>query len=112
MLNVKKIVLLSMSIWMCDVIANGPAFMYEADGISISPSGVSCRMTGNAIARIDFESPEKWKVENYSDRLSIEVGKSFLGYKCLYIGGATNGRDTAWNVQSPEFTVEKGADRC
>ena len=112
MLNFKKIVLLSMSIWMCDVVANGPAFMYEADGISISESGVSCRKTGNAISRIDFESPGKWKAENYSERLSIEIGKSFLGHKCLYVGGATNGRDTAWHVRSPEFTVEKGAERC
>ena len=86
--------------------------MYEADGISISPSGVSCRRTGNAIARIDFESPGKWKAENYSDRLSIEVGKIFLGRKCLYVGGATNGRDTAWHIRSPEFAVEKGAEKC
>jgi hypothetical protein len=40
------------------------------------------------------------------------VGKIFLGRKCLYVGGATNGRDTAWHIRSPEFAVEKGAEKC
>ena len=112
MLDVKKIVLLSMSIWMCDVIAIGPAFMYEAEGVSISSSGVSCRMTGDVIGRIGFDAQELWRVENYSNRLCIEVGKSFLGRQCLYVEGMTNNRDTAWCVWTPEFSVQRGLSRC
>ena len=86
--------------------------MYEADGVDVSSTGVKCREDWRVVDRIDFDSSNGWRIDNYSKRLSIAVGKEFLGKRCLYVGGFTNRRDTAWCAKSPRFSMPKGIGRC
>lgn len=99
----------------CSVFAvqlGGAAFLYEADCVEVTAEGVSCREDWRVVDRINFDSAKGWRIDNYSKRLSIAVGNEFLGERCLYVGGATNRRDTAWNAKSPRFAVPKGIGRC
>lgn len=88
------------------------AFVYEADGVSVSETGISCRKTGRAVAEVGFGSPKGWKIGNYRGRLSITVGKNFRGRPALFIGGSTNKCDTAWNAKTPKFAVPEGIGTC
>ena len=91
---------------------DGSAFVYEADCTDVSSAGVRCREDWRVVDRIDFGSSKGWRIDNYSKRLSITVGNEFQGKRCLYVGGATNRRDTAWCAKSPRFSVPKGVGRC
>ena len=96
----------------CAASANAPAFVYEAVGIDIAPDGICGRDEWRVVDRLGFDNLGEWKVDNFSRRLSIAAGKEFLGTRCLYVGGATNRRDTAWNARTPKFSVPKGVGRC
>lgn len=91
---------------------DGAAFLYEADRVAVTAAGVACREDWRVIGRMDFGDSKGWRIDNYSKRLSIAVGNEFLGRRCLYVGGPTNRRDTAWNAKSPRFSVPKGIGRC
>jgi len=51
----------------------------------------------------DFAAVENWKVANYENRLTILLGTNTpCGAEALYVGGATNTRDTAWKCALAE----------
>ena len=96
----------------CAASSTPAAFVYEAAGVDIASDGIRGREEWRVVDRIGFDNPSDWKINNFSKLLSIAAGREFLSARCLYIGGATNRRDTAWNVKTPKFTIPKGVGRC
>ena len=96
----------------CAASSTPAAFVYEAIRVDIAPDGIRGREEWRVVDRIGFDNPSDWKINNFSKLLSIAAGREFLSARCLYIGGATNRRDTAWNVKTPKFTIPKGVGRC
>ena len=88
------------------------ASVYDTDGVTVDPSGITCRERGEPVAEFSLASRKDWSVGNYSNRLTIEPGRIFNGAPALYVGGSTSKCDTAWNATSRRITLPKGLRDC
>ena len=91
------------------VLAAAP--VYEPKDADVAPDAVTCRragtpaLSGDAFARRDF-----WTIQNYQNKLGIEVGGVRDGARGLCLDGSEKTCDTAWNAMSGKIPL-KGSGR-
>ena len=81
--------------------------VYEVKDADVFPDVVKCRNAGMEVVEGDvFVRKDFWTVENYNNRLKIEVGGLREGVKGLCIDGSTKQCDTAWTATSGRIPLK------
>lgn len=72
--------------------------VYDSCGMTFDNGLARPARSGDVIFSTQFESAEKFELNNYQDKLTLEFGCSLNGERGFYVAGKTGPIDTAWSI--------------
>ncbi|MBQ3340592.1 MAG: hypothetical protein IJG84_01750 [Kiritimatiellae bacterium] len=86
--------------------------IYDGKDVDVSPEAVRCRPAGASVLEGEdaFMRRDFWTLNNFDNRIGIEVGGVRDGLKGLCLDGSAKQCDTAWSATSGKVPL-KGAGR-